>query len=320
MAQSTPATSLAALDVAAGAAVAGGPLAPRPPPRPARRGLPIVRAAAGLGAGAAGPGAGWAAPRGGRPAGRALPIVRAAAGIGAASAPRAVVSAVRDQQRQGRRAREQLRMQTEELLRAAVPVILDFVLDQVDLTALVLRRVDLDAVAARLDLDAAAARLDIDKILDRIDFDAVVAQRVDLDPIAARLDIDKILDRIDFDAVVAQRVDLDPIAARLDIDKILDRIDFDAVVAQRVDLIGLAEYVVDGIDLPRIIRESTGSVASESLRGVRTRSMDADQAVAAVVDRMLLRRRTGRDRAHQNAHQNGSASAPPVPPGGGDAD
>src|SRR3954468_20025789 len=260
MAQSSPATSLAALDVAAGATVAGVQLAARLARRPARR---------------------------------ALPIVRAAAGIGAATAPRAVVSAVRDQQRQGRRAREQVRRRTEELLRAAVPVILDFVLDQVDLTALVLRRVDLDAVAARLDLDAAAARLGRDKILDRIDFDAVVAQRVDLDPTAARLDIDKILDRIDFDAVVAQRVDLDPIAARLDIDKILDRIDFDAVVAQRVDLIGLAEYVVDGIDLPRIIRESTGSVASESLRGVRTRSIEADQALGQFMDRFRPRRRSG---------------------------
>jgi hypothetical protein len=292
MAQSSSATSLAALDVAAGATVAGVRLAARLARRPARR---------------------------------ALPIVRAAAGIGAASAPRAVVSAVRDQQRQGRRAREQVRLRGEELLRGVIPVVLDFVLDQVDLTALVLRRVDLDAVAAALDvdavarsldLDAAAARLDIEKILDRIDFNAVVAERVDLDPIAARLDIDAILDRIDFNAVVAQRVDLDPIAARLDIDAILDRIDFNAVVAQRVDLIGLAEYVVDGIDLPRIIRESTGSVASESLRGVRTRSMDADQALAGLVDRMLMRRRSGRDRAHEN----GSAAVAGASSRGSDAD
>jgi hypothetical protein len=264
MAQSSSATSLAALDVAAGATVAGVRLAARLARRPARR---------------------------------ALPIVRAAAGIGAASAPRAVVSAVRDQQRQGRRAREQVRLRGEELLRGVIPVVLDFVLDQVDLTALVLRRVDLDAVAAALDVDA-------------------VARSLDLDAAAARLDIEKILDRIDFNAVVAQRVDLDPIAARLDIDAILDRIDFNAVVAQRVDLIGLAEYVVDGIDLPRIIRESTGSVASESLRGVRTRSMDADQALAGLVDRMLMRRRSGRDRAHEN----GSAAVAGASSRGSDAD
>ena len=288
MAQSTSATALAAVDVAAGAAVAGVRLTAR-----------LLRP----------------------PARRALPIVRGAAAVGAAAAPRALVVAVRDQRRQGRITREQVRTRAEELLRTAIPVVLDFVLDQVDLTALVLRRVDLDAVAAaldvdavarRLDLDAVAARLDIDAILDRIDFDAVIAQHVDLDAVAARLDIDAILDRIDFDAVIAQHVDLDAVAARLDIDAILDRIDFDAVVAQRVDLIGLAEYVVDGIDLPRIIRESTGSVASEGLRGVRTRSMDADQAVAALVDRVFLRRRSGRDRAHEN----GSAETPDVPSGG----
>ena len=110
-------------------------------------------------------------------------------------------------------------------------------------------------------------------------------------------------DRLRRRSIATARVDLDGVAAELDIDKVLDRVDFDRVMAQRVDLIGLAEYVVDGIDLPRIIRESTGSVASESLRGVRTRSMDADQALAALVDRMLLRRRTGRDRADQNAHE-----------------
>ena len=79
MAQSSSATSLAALDVAAGATVAGVRLAARLARRPARR---------------------------------ALPIVRAAATVGAATAPRAVVSAVRDQQRQGRRAREQVRLRS----------------------------------------------------------------------------------------------------------------------------------------------------------------------------------------------------------------
>ncbi len=263
MPQSTADGARAVLDVATGAAVAG-----------VRSALRLTR----------------------RPAGRLLPVARRAAEVTAATAPQGVVDGVGRLRREGRSAQERLRRRAEQVFDASVPVILDAVLDQVDLTALVLRRVDLDAVAAGLDLDAAAAHLDIDKILDRVDFDAVVARRVDLDAAAAHLDIDKILDRVDFDAVVAQRV----------------------------DLIGLAEYVVDGIDLPRIIRESTGSVASESLRGVRTRSMDADQALAALVDRMLLRRRTGRDRAHQNASQNGSADTSTVPPdvpmGGGGAD
>jgi hypothetical protein len=83
--------------------------------------------------------------------------------------------------------------------------------------------------------------------------------------------VDAVLDQIDLTELVVRRVDLDRVAARL-------------------DLIGLAEYIVDGIDLPRIIRESTGSVASEGIRGIRMQSIEADQAVARFVDRLLLRR------------------------------
>ena len=133
---------------------------------------------------------------------------------------------------------------------ALVPVVLDLILDRIDLTELVLRRVDIDAVAAGLD---------IGKILDRIDLNELIEQRVDLDRIAADLDLDAVTARLDLDAIAAG-LDVDAVAARLDIDRVM----------ARVDLIGLAEFVVDGIDLPRIIRESTGSVASEGLREVRT--------------------------------------------------
>jgi hypothetical protein len=134
---------------------------------------------------------------------------------------------------------------------ALVPKVLDAVLDEVDLTALVLRRVDLDAIADGLDLDAAVARVDLDRIVDRIPIDHVLA-----------------------------RIDVDEVAAELDVDAVLDR----------VDLIGMARYIIDGVDLPEIIRESTGSMASEGLRGVRMQSIDADERVSRLVDRVLLRR------------------------------
>src|SRR4051794_1173946 len=284
MAPSSRASALAALAVAAGASVSGARVAGR-----------LMRG----------------------PARRILPVARQAAEAGAAAAPRGVVDLVDRWRHEGGAARDRLRQRAEELFAAAVPMVLDAVLDQVDLTALVLRRVDLDAVAAaldvdavagRLDLDTAAARLDVEKILDRIDLDALIEQRVDLDRVAAGLDVEKVLDRIDLDALIEQRVDLDRVAAGLDVEKVLDR----------VDIIGLAEYVVDGIDLPRIIRESTGSVASEGLRGVRTRSMEADQALAHLVDRMLLRRRASRN-GRPRADENGSAPVPAPPAGGADA-
>ena len=70
------------------------------------------------------------------------------------------------------------------------------------------------------------------------------------------------LDRLDLTALVRERVDLDALVAGVDIDAIISRI----------DLGGLAEEVIAEIDLPEIIRESTGSVASDTIRGVRCRA------------------------------------------------
>ena len=64
--------------------------------------------------------------------------------------------------------------------------------------------------------------------------------------------------------------------------------DIDAIIA-RIDILGLAEYVVEGIDLPGIIRSSTGSMASEGIREVRRQGISADERVAHLVDRLLRR-------------------------------
>ena len=125
------------------------------------------------------------------------------------------------------------------------------------------------AVVRAVDLDQAVERVDIGAILDRVDVDAVVA-RADLDRAVARVDIQAILDRVDVDAI-AQRLDLDAVVARL-------------------DLVALAEFVVEGIDLPGIIQSSSGAMASESIREVRWQGVSADERVAHVVDRMLRRR------------------------------
>ena len=45
------------------------------------------------------------------------------------------------------------------------------------------------------------------------------------------------------------------------------------------------------IDLPAIIRDSTGSMASETVRGVRMTGVSADDALSRAVDRALFRRR-----------------------------
>ena len=59
-------------------------------------------------------------------------------------------------------------------------------------------------------------------------------------------------------------------------DAIARRVDLDAIV-DRLDLVALANRVIEGIDLAEIIRESTGSVTGEMVRGVRMQGIEADR-------------------------------------------
>ena len=110
---------------------------------------------------------------------------------------------------------------------------------------------------------------------------------MDVNAIAGRLDVDAVAATIDLDAIL-DRVDVNAIAGRLDVDAVAASIDLDAVVS-RLDLIALAEYVVEGIDLPGIIQSSTGSMASVARREVRWQGIGADARVEHIVDRMLRR-------------------------------
>ena len=117
-----------------------------------------------------------------------------------------------------------------------------------------------------------------------IDLTQLVLDRVRLGEI-----VEAALDDLDLTEIVLTRVDL-----RRVIEAALDQLDLTEVVVSRVDVLGLAEYVVNGIDLPEIMRSSTGSMASESLRTVRVQGVEADEAVARIVDRVLAWRRTPR--------------------------
>jgi hypothetical protein len=218
----------------------------------------------------------------------------------------------------GQQLRDRLHRAAAETLRRAV----EAALAAIDLTELVRAHVDLDALAAGIDVDAVVARADIDAVVARADLDAAV-RRVDLDAIVAGVDLDAIVDRIDVDAIVAgvdldavvdridvdaivAGVDLDAIVDRVDVDRVASRIDLDAIVQRvqpddvvarvdveavlaRLDLAGIARQVIDAIDLPEILRESTGAVSSQAARVVRTEGMNADDSVARFIDRVLRR-------------------------------
>ena len=228
--------------------------------------------------------------------------------------------------RSGAERREVVTAEVSGRLDLLVPSVLDGVLDRVDLTAVVLERVDLDAVVTtvldRMDLTAVVLeRVDLQAVvttvLDRMDLTAVVLERVDLQAV-----VTTVLDRLDLTAVVLERVDLQAVVTtvldRLDLTAVvLQRVDLEAVVSAalaQIDLVGIAEEVIDGVDLPEIIRESTGSMASDTVRGARMQGISADEAVGRAVDRLLLRH--GRRGGHPPEHLAAAVASEPtvVPP------
>lgn len=129
-------------------------------------------------------------------------------------------------------------------------------------------------------LDAAVPKV-AQSVLSRLDLTGIVIDRVDF----ARV-IDSALDSIDLTTVVLDRVDLDAIVRRVDLDEVLDR----------APLVAIAEYLIEEIDLPRLIRESTGGVAVDAIDAVRMGSHGVDAALATWMDRAWPGRRGGADR------------------------
>lgn len=181
----------------------------------------------------------------------------------------------------------------DRVLREVVRRVVGVALAEVDITAVVREHVDLDAIAEGIDVDAIVDRVDIERIVDRVDVDAIAA-RVDIAPILDRVDVDDVAARVDIERIV-DRVDVNAIAAKVDVDRIAASVDVDAVIG-RVDLVGLSNEVIEGVDLPRIIRESTSTMSTEAVRGARSQGMAADDAVAGFVGRLFGREeREGRE-------------------------
>ena len=149
----------------------------------------------------------------------------------------------------------------ETLADALVPRIVTALLDRINVTEVILQRIDLEVIVAGLDVNEITEGLDPAPILERVDFDQV-------------------LERLDVNALL-QRIDLDAVMARIDLDAIIDRIDVSR----------LAREAVEAIDLPEIVHESSATLATEAVDDIRLKSIAADRAVSRGVDRLLRRRR-----------------------------
>jgi hypothetical protein len=128
----------------------------------------------------------------------------------------------------------------------------------------------------------------VDLVIDQLDLTQIVLDHVDLDRIVASVDMDAVVGRLDLDSIM-QRVDIDRVAERIDLDAVAERLDVERIVA-RLDLAKLSLEVIERIDLPEIIRSSTGTMASEGVRVVRMQTFGADRAIARQIDRMRGRK------------------------------
>jgi hypothetical protein len=91
-----------------------------------------------------------------------------------------------------------------------------------------------------------------------------------------------ILSRVDLTEIVLNNVDVNAIVAQTQLDPIIDRI----------PMTEIADYVIEEIDLPTLVRESTGGVADDILGLLRFQALETDNFLSTVVDRVLFRKKT----------------------------
>ena len=120
----------------------------------------------------------------------------------------------------------------------------------------------------------------------------VVLSRIDPDVLLDRVDVQRVVDRVDVDEVV-RRVDLDDLVSRLDVDALLARVDVDALV-RRVDLAAVTREAMEAVDIGEIVRDSTATIGSDVVEGLRSQAMRADDLLARSIDLVVRRGRARR--------------------------
>lgn len=94
--------------------------------------------------------------------------------------------------------------------------------------------------------------------------------------------VNAVVSRVNLTEIVVQHVDINAIVARADINPILDR----------VPMTEIADYVIEEIDLPSLVRESTGGVADDILGLLRFQAIETDNFITGIVDKVLFRKKS----------------------------
>lgn len=116
----------------------------------------------------------------------------------------------------------------------------------------------------------------MDAVIDRLDLTRLVLERVDLDDVIARVDVDLIVGRVDIAAIV-DRLDVDEVAARIDVERIIDRLDLVAIARGVIDELDLPEIIRGSTET--MAAETRDGVRVQSIRADRFVSHLVDRAL-----------------------------------------
>ena len=107
--------------------------------------------------------------------------------------------------------------------------------------------------------------------------------------------VNVVVDRIDLTQIVLDRVDIDAIVARANMDEVIDRL----------PMVDIANYIIDEIDLPKIIRESTGGIATDAVNAARLQSLSLDEFINKIADSIIFRRKGRKVESPASAYSEG---------------
>ena len=77
-------------------------------------------------------------------------------------------------------------------------------------------------------------------------------------------------------------------------------------------MIQIADYIIEEIDLPQIIRESTGGIAMDAFTTTRFSAVKSDEVLSRIVGTFMFRRKEGQTepRIDSEAETDPSVEAP----------
>lgn len=129
--------------------------------------------------------------------------------------------------------------------------------------------------AAEAFVDALVPRL-VDVMIDRLDLTELVLERVDLDRVAGSVAIGRLVERVD-PMTIVDRLDVNSVAARVDVEQIVGRLDLVAIARGVIDQLDLPEIIRGSTET--MTAETRDGVRVQGMRADRFVSRLVDRAL-----------------------------------------